>query len=254
MKQSYVCALIAMMVWSITYHSWLTFVLLLWACLIWTVRSRHHFAMLCSPFLLLYGVALCSLQYVWGMDLAPELPTRVGFMSLEQLGLVHPKYPCLDLGAKLLLTLTFWLLLREFVKEKLLTRSSPATPLLEVTIADTGEGSRCHPPGGTLRRGVSLMNFLLVLLWAFAMPYCRFRHMASCLSTVWTCIIIVCKMLYQLKIVDPNEYSSNCTQPQLNSTNLSPEELGNSTLYRGPVDPANWFGIRKGYPNLGYIQ
>ncbi|XP_072729703.1 piezo-type mechanosensitive ion channel component 1 isoform X2 [Ciconia boyciana] len=490
MKQSYVCALIAMMVWSITYHSWLTFVLLLWACLIWTVRSRHHFAMLCSPFLLLYGIALCSLQYVWGMDLAPELPTRVGFMSLAQLGLVHPKYPCLDLGAKLLLTLTFWLLLRQFVKEKLLTRRCPATPLLEVTVSDS-EPSRqrdvlkalgvlvqnlyakywicvcagmfivvsfagrlvvykivymflfllcltlfqvyyslwrkvlkgfwwlvvaytmlvlitiytfqfedfpmywrnltgltdeqlgdlgleqfsvselfsstlipgffllacilqlhyfhrpfmhitdlehipaatpppCHIPrpeelhgsrllrdaaaaesagagdsdtasqvptkwglvlerlivlgwtfSDTLTRGqvfverllelhilklvalytvwvtlqeVSLMNFLLVLLWAFAMPYCRFRHMASCLSTVWTCIIIVCKMLYQLKIVDPREYSSNCTQPQLNGTNLSPEELGNSTLYRGPVDPANWFGIRKGYPNLGYIQ
>jgi len=87
-------------VWSITYHSWLTFVLLLWSCLIWIVRSRHHFAMLCSPFLLLYGIALCSLQYVWGMDLGPELPTRVGLMSLEQLGLVRPKYPCLDLGAK----------------------------------------------------------------------------------------------------------------------------------------------------------
>ncbi|KAK2530159.1 Piezo1 [Columba guinea] len=490
MKQSYVCALIAMMVWSITYHSWLTFVLLLWACLIWTVRSRQHFAMLCSPFLLLYGVALCSLQYVWAMDLTPELPTRLGFLSLEQLGLVHPKYPCLDLGAKLLLTLTFWLLLRQFVKEKLLTRRCPATPLLEVTISDS-EPSRhrdvlkalgvlvrdfyakywicvcagmfivvsfagrlvvykivymllfllcltlfqvyyslwrkvlkgfwwlvvaytmlvliaiytfqfedfpmywrnltgltneqlgdlgleqfsvselfsstlipgffllacilqlhyfhrpfmhitdlehvsaatpppCHIPrpeelhgsrllrdaaaaesttmsdpdtvsqgptkwglvlerlivlGWTfsdmLTRGqvfvgrllelhvlklvalytiwvalqeVSVMNFLLVLLWTFAMPYCRFRHMASCLSTVWTCIIIVCKMLYQLKIVNPSEYSSNCTQPQLNATNLNPEELGNSTLYRGPVDPANWFGIRKGYPNLGYIQ
>ncbi|KAM6300603.1 LOW QUALITY PROTEIN: piezo-type mechanosensitive ion channel component 1 [Aegotheles albertisi] len=490
MNQSYVCALIAMMVWSITYHSWLTFVLLLWSCLIWTVRSRQHFAMLCSPFLLLYGVALCSLQYVWGMDLAPELPTRVGFMNLEQLGLVRPKYPCLDLGAKLLLTLTFWLLLRQFVKEKLLTRRSPATPLLEVTISDSepsqqrdilkalgdlvrdfyakywicvcagmfivvsfagrlvvykivymflfllcltlfqvyyslwrkvlkgfwwlvvaytmlvliavytfqfedfpmywrnltgltneqlgdlgleqfsvselfsstlvpgffllacilqlhyfhlpfmritdlehvpmaptpprhiprseelhgsrllrdaaaaegtamGDGDTATQAptkwglvlerlivlgrtfSDTLTRGqvfmgrvlelhvlklvalytvwvalqeVSLMNFLLVLLWAFAMPYCRFRHMASCLTTVWTCIIIVCKMLYQLKIVDPSEYSSNCTQPQLNSTNLSPEELGNSTLYRGPVDPANWFGIRKGYPNLGYIQ
>ncbi|XP_065497068.1 piezo-type mechanosensitive ion channel component 1 [Caloenas nicobarica] len=490
MKQSYVCALIAMMVWSITYHSWLTFVLLLWACLIWTVRSRQHFAMLCSPFLLLYGVALCSLQYVWAMDLTPELPTRLGFLSLEQLGLVHPKYPCLDLGAKLLLTLTFWLLLRQFVKEKLLTRRCPATPLLEVTISDS-EPSRhrdvlkalgvlvrdfyakywicvcagmfivvsfagrlvvykivymllfllcltlfqvyyslwrkvlkgfwwlvvaytmlvliaiytfqfedfpmywrnltgltneqlgdlgleqfsvselfsstlipgffllacilqlhyfhrpfmhitdlehvpaatsppCHIPrpeelhgsrllrdaaaaesagmsdsdtvsqvptkwglvlerlivlGWTfsdmLTRGqvfvgrllelhvlklvalytiwvalqeVSVMNFLLVLLWTFAMPYCRFRHMASCLSTIWTCIIIVCKMLYQLKIVNPSEYSSNCTQPQLNATNLNPEELGNSTLYRGPVDPANWFGIRKGYPNLGYIQ
>lgn len=167
--------------WSITYHSWLTFVLLLWACLIWTVRSRQHFAMLCSPFLLLYGVALCSLQYVWAMDLTPELPTRLGFLSLEQLGLVHPKYPCLDLGAKvrpvspslsppvptcprsspvpthrlspqLLLTLTFWLLLRQFVKEKLLTRRCPTTPLLEVTISDSGEGSWCHPPKGTLRQ------------------------------------------------------------------------------------------------------
>nr|XP_042708016.1 piezo-type mechanosensitive ion channel component 1 isoform X5 [Chrysemys picta bellii] len=489
MNQSYVCALIAMMVWSITYHSWLTFVLLLWACLIWIVRSRHHFAMLCSPFLLLYGLALCSLQYVWGMDLEPELPTRVGFMSLEQLGLVRTKYPCLDLGAKLLYTLTFWLLLRQFVKEKLLTCRQPPASLLEVTVSDAeprrprsmlkflGElltdlyakywiyvcagmfivvsfagrlvvykivymllfllclllfqvyyslwrkllkgfwwlvvaytmlvliavytfqfedfpmywrnltgltdqqlgdlgleqfsvselfssilipgffllacilqlhyfhrpfmritdlehvappeprsppAPRCEAAPGShllphveeeaepgdsdsaseavpgkwglvlerlvvlgwtfsdiLTRGqvfvrrllelhvlklvalytvwvalqeVSVMNFLLVALWAFALPYCRFRHMASCLCTIWVCIIIVCKMLYQLKAVDPHEYSSNCTEPQLNDTNLLEAEVKNSALYRGPVDPANWFGIRKGFPNLGYIQ
>ncbi|NWI55865.1 PIEZ1 protein, partial [Calyptomena viridis] len=101
---------------------------------------------------------------------------------------------------------------------------------------------------------VSVMNFLLVLLWAFAMPYCRFRHMASCLSTIWTCIIIICKMLYQLNIVQPHQYSSNCTEPLLNDTNLTPEEIDRSILYHGPVDPANWFGIRKESPNLGYIQ
>lgn len=56
------------------------------------------------------------------------------------------------------------------------------------------------------------MNLLLVVLWAFALPYPRFRPMASCLSTVWTCVIIVCKMLYQLKVVNPQEYSSNCTE------------------------------------------
>lgn len=86
-------------VWSITYHSWLTFVLLLWACLIWTVRSRHQLAMLCSPFILLYGLALCCLRYVWAMDLRPELPTALGPVSLRQLGLEHTRYPCLDLGA-----------------------------------------------------------------------------------------------------------------------------------------------------------
>lgn len=59
---------------------------------------------------------------------------------------------------------------------------------------------------------VSVMNLLLVVLWAFALPYPRFRPMASCLSTVWTCIIIVCKMLYQLKVVSPHKYSNNCTE------------------------------------------
>ncbi|XP_072587457.1 piezo-type mechanosensitive ion channel component 1 isoform X4 [Vulpes vulpes] len=491
MDQSYVCALIAMMVWSITYHSWLTFVLLLWACLIWTVRSRHQMAMLCSPFILLYGLALCGLRYVWAMDLRPELPTTLGPVSLRQLGLEHTRYPCLDLGAMLLYTLTFWLLLRQFVKEKLLKKGKVPAALTEVTVADT-EPTRARtllqslgelvtglyakywiyvcagmfivvsfagrlvvykivymllfllcltlfqvyyslwrkllkvfwwlvvaytmlvliavytfqfqdfpmywrnltgltdeqlgdlgleqfsvselfssilipgffllacilqlhyfhrpfmqltdlehvpPPGacpprwahrqdvvsGTpllqeeedglstacphqamqvtdankwglvaerlldlasgfsdvltrvqvlLRRllelhvlklvalytvwvalkEVSVMNLLLVVLWAFALPYPRFRPMASCLSTVWTCIIIVCKMLYQLKVVSPHEYSSNCTEPLPNSTNLQKMEIKQSLLYRGPVDPANWFGVRKGFPNLGYIQ
>ncbi|XP_015331270.2 piezo-type mechanosensitive ion channel component 1 isoform X1 [Bos taurus] len=498
MDQSYVCALIAMMVWSITYHSWLTFVLLLWACLIWTVRSRHQLAMLCSPFILLYGLALCCLRYVWAMDLRPELPTALGPVSLRQLGLEHTRYPCLDLGAMLLCTLTFWLLLRQFVKEKLLRRARAPVALTEVTVAATeptrtqmllrslGELVRgiyakywiyvcagmfivvsfagrlvvykivymllfllclilfqvyyslwrkllkafwwlvvaytmlvlvavytfqfqdfpaywrnltgltdeqlgdlgleqfsvselfssilvpgffllacilqlhyfhrpfmqltdpehrplpgaCTPrwvPGrdavsrtpllqqeeeeevprdeglGTasphqvtqvpeaskwglvaerlldlatgfsdvitrvqvlVRRllelhvfklvalytvwvalkEVSVLNFLLVVLWAFALPYPRFRPMASCLATVWTCIIIVCKMLYQLKVVNPHEYASNCTEPFPNSTNLQKTEIRQSLLYRGPVDPANWFGVRKGFPNLGYIQ
>ncbi|MBV98312.1 Piezo-type mechanosensitive ion channel component 1, partial [Eschrichtius robustus] len=101
---------------------------------------------------------------------------------------------------------------------------------------------------------VSVLNFLLVVLWAFALPYPRFRPMASCLATVWTCVIIVCKMLYQLKVVSPHEYASNCTEPFPNSTNLQKTEIHESLLYRGPIDPANWFGVRKGFPNLGYIQ
>lgn len=60
---------------------------------------RRHAATLCSPFILLYGLALCCLQYVWAMDLQAELPATIGSMSLRQLGLDRAQYPCLRLGA-----------------------------------------------------------------------------------------------------------------------------------------------------------
>ncbi|XP_056148188.1 piezo-type mechanosensitive ion channel component 1 isoform X2 [Lampris incognitus] len=482
MQQSYVCALIAMMVWSITYHSWLTFVLLLWACLIWILRARRHVATLCSPFILLYGLALCCLQYVWAMDLQPELPTTIGAMSLRQMGLDRARYPCLRLGAMLLFTVTFWLLLRQSVKDNFSKKKKMAAPLQEVTTGDGGGGNASvlkvlggmvmgsyakywiyvcggmfimvsfagklvgykivymllfllclcvyqvyyslwrrllkafwwlvvaytmlvlisiytyqfedfpgywrnltgfteeqladigletfalselftsilipgffllacilqlhyfhkpfmritdlehvtpvhrrksipQPEGSEeeeLDTGLgddesedegfvpskwdlvmdrllvlsrrfsdiltrvqvfiwrilelhilkmvaffnvwvalgepSVMNLILVILWSLAMPYGRFRPMASCLSTVWVCVIIVCKMLYQLSVVNPAEYSNNCSLPLGNETNLSPEELRESTLYREPVDPANWFGFKKESSVLGYSQ
>ncbi|ROL46269.1 Piezo-type mechanosensitive ion channel component 1 [Anabarilius grahami] len=483
LQQSYICALIAMMVWSITYHSWLTFVLLLWSCLIWMLRARQHFAALCSPFILLYGLALCCLQYVWAMDLETELPQHIGTMSLRQLGLDRAHYPCLRLGAMLLFTLTFWLLLRQSVKDTFSRKKRMTVPLQEVTtgestgrnesilkvlggmvmslyakywiyvcggmfimvsfagklvaykivymllfllclclyqvyyslwrrllkafwwtvvaytmvvliaiytfqfedfpgywgnftgfteqqLADVGlETFKLSElftsiliPGFFLlacilqlhyfhklfmkitdleNRGIenpdlvrsteevrseeedlitdqgddpsevdetipskwglvmdrlmvlstkfsdtlthvqsfiwrvlelhivkivaffvvwvallepSAMNLVLVVLWSFAMPYGRFRAMASCLSTIWVCVIIVCKMLYQLSVVNPMEYSNNCTAPMVNETSLEPDEVLNSTLYRAPVDPANWFGVRKDATALGYSK
>uniref|UniRef100_A0AAQ4R1U9 Piezo type mechanosensitive ion channel component 1 (Er blood group) n=1 Tax=Gasterosteus aculeatus aculeatus TaxID=481459 RepID=A0AAQ4R1U9_GASAC len=471
MQQSYVCALIAMMVWSITYHSWLTFVLLLWACLIWMLRARRHAATLCSPFILLYGLALCCLQYVWAMELRPELPTTVGTMSLRQLGLDRAQHPCLRLGAMVrsdtieyiwgageesvlkvlggmvmgcwakywiyvcggmfimvsfagklvgykivymllfliclclyqvyyslwrrLLKLFWWLVVAYtmlvlisiytfqfedfpgywrnftgFTEEQLAAVGLETFALSELfssilipgffllacilqlhyfhkpfmritdlehechTVAlqelTTQSASRNKPDGGTEppvglsreegARGAggdeesedeaellpskwglvmdrllvlssrfsdiltkvqvflwrllelhilkmvaffsvwvslqepSVMNLVLVVLWSLAMPYSRFGHMASCLSTVWVCVIIVCKMLYQLSVVNPAEYSSNCSLPLTNETNLLPEEMMNSSLYEEPVDPAKWFGIRKDATALGYSK
>ncbi|XP_061647056.1 piezo-type mechanosensitive ion channel component 1 isoform X4 [Phyllopteryx taeniolatus] len=488
MQQSYVCALIAMMVWSITYHSWLTFVLLLWACLIWILRARRHAAMLCSPFILVYGLALCCLQYVWAMELAPELPTTVGTMSLRQLGLHKAQYPCLRLGAMLLFTSTFWLLVHQSVKENFSKRRSRATPL-EVTTTElesTNDESVLKVLGGMVlsfyakywiyvcggmflmvsfvgklvgykivymllfllclcfyqvyysiwrrllklfwwlvvaytmlvlisiytyqfedfpdywrnftglteqqlaaigletfalselftnilipgffllacilqlhyfhkpfmritdpehitpihrkRSGdqtgstnvgmvsdleevltdiidesdnkaeflpskwglvmdrllvlfkkfsdiitkgqvilwtllelhiikmvafyavwvaleePSVFNLVLVVLWSLAMPFSRFRPMASSLSTIWVCVIIMCKMLYQLSVVSPTEYSNNCSLPLLNETNLSKMEIMNSSLYKAPVDPAKWFGVRKEPTVLDYSK
>lgn len=60
---------------------------------------RRQAATLCSPFILLYGLALCCLQYIWSIELQHELPTTLGTMRLNQLGLDRAKYPCLRLGA-----------------------------------------------------------------------------------------------------------------------------------------------------------
>ncbi|KAG7283179.1 hypothetical protein CRUP_000541 [Coryphaenoides rupestris] len=431
-------------VWSITYHSWLTFVLLLWACLIWIVR--RHVAMLCSPFILFYGLALCSLQYIWAMEFHLELPNTVGALGLRQLGLDRAHYPCLRLGAMssgdasvlkvvggvvmscyakywiyvcggmfimvsfagklvgykivyMLLFLlclclyqvyyslwrkllkVFWWLVVAYTMLILISiytyqfEDFPGywrnfTGFTEEQLADIGletfalselfssilipgffllacilqlhyfhkpfmkltdlenvavihrkngcansEGTGCleeeelEMGNDQLEDGElmpskwglvmdrllvlcrqfsdilteaqvflwrllelhivkmvafytvwvalgepSVMNLLLVILWSLAMPYGRFRPMASCLSTIWVCVIIVCKMLYQLVIVNPSKYSNNCSLPFANETNLSPEQMRNSTLYKGPVDPANWFGFRKDATVLGYSK
>ncbi|XP_041103693.1 piezo-type mechanosensitive ion channel component 2-like [Polyodon spathula] len=110
MKQSYICALIAMMAWSITYHSWLTFVLLIWSCTLWMVRNRRKYAMLTSPFMVFYGNLLLSLQYIWSIDV-DEIPKVSGI-------LVRKEEPFAELGSKILCALTFWLLLRQHLMER----------------------------------------------------------------------------------------------------------------------------------------
>ena len=44
------------------------------------------------------------------------------------------------------------------------------------------------------------------------------------------------------------------SQPIKNETNLPEQEMMNSSLYKNPVDPAKWFGIRKDATVLGYSK
>ncbi|XP_057892478.1 piezo-type mechanosensitive ion channel component 2 [Melospiza georgiana] len=101
---------------------------------------------------------------------------------------------------------------------------------------------------------VSLLNFVFLIAWALALPYAQFRPLASSICTVWTCVIIVCKMLYQLTSIDPKEFSRNCTLPGENETKVNLEELKTSVLYSGPVDPSEWVGLRKSSPLLVYLR
>uniref|UniRef100_A0AAY5L846 Piezo-type mechanosensitive ion channel component n=1 Tax=Esox lucius TaxID=8010 RepID=A0AAY5L846_ESOLU len=100
---------------------------------------------------------------------------------------------------------------------------------------------------------VSLFNYVFLVSWAFALPFSQFRPLASSVCTVWTCVLIVCKMLYQLTSINPSTYSKNCSMP-LNYTEVQRSEMARSLLYSGPVDPANWVGLRKFSPLLENLR
>uniref|UniRef100_A0A672L6F3 Piezo-type mechanosensitive ion channel component 2-like n=1 Tax=Sinocyclocheilus grahami TaxID=75366 RepID=A0A672L6F3_SINGR len=500
MKQSYICALIAMMAWSITYVSWLTFVFLLWSCTLWMVRDRRKYAMMTSPFMVAYGNLLLVLQYIWCFERLDPVP---GFF-------LKMKVPFTELSTKVLCQLSFWLLLRQTLMERqekmeeeaalcdvqideqkkgggdendlmhvigklvmallvkywiyvcggmfffvsfegkmvmykiiymmmflscvalyqvhyewwrrilkyfwmsvvvytmlvliliytcqfenaiatwtrmtgisedvlkdigleryvlsdLFTRIFIPTSFLLVCILHlhyfhdhflqltdlkaviSKEQSTiyrlAHPDGSLadltmmstspepllkeekekesmnevflvldcvsfvhniyteenklissrsdlknkwhlvvdrltvlfLRfleyfhklklfiwwllemhiikivstyiillsvKEVSLLNYVFLISWAFALPYQQFRVLASSVCTIWTCVIIICKLFYQLETIEPNNYSSICTMPS-NYTKQEKMDMNHSLLYRKPVDPANWVGLEK---------
>lgn len=93
-----------MQAWSITYHSWLTFVLLLWASILWIFPNQRHSMMRCSPFLVVYAIFLLLAQYVYGMDLTnDELPDKVKGVNLRQIGFTRTtKLPCEPLFVKVM--------------------------------------------------------------------------------------------------------------------------------------------------------
>uniref|UniRef100_A0A665UH78 Uncharacterized protein n=1 Tax=Echeneis naucrates TaxID=173247 RepID=A0A665UH78_ECHNA len=97
---------------------------------------------------------------------------------------------------------------------------------------------------------VSLMNFVFLVLWVFALPFPRLRSLASSISAVWACVMVVCKMFYQLKVIRPLDYSSNCTAVSVHNFLLK-----RSLLYIEPVDPVYWCGaLRKSQFSFSLLQ
>ena len=81
------------------FHSWLSFVLLISACLIWMVPKKRELCLRCSPVIVIYAICLISLQYVYGFSLNDdELPTVVNGYQLNEIGLVKYPYPVAQLA------------------------------------------------------------------------------------------------------------------------------------------------------------
>ncbi|XP_012229785.1 piezo-type mechanosensitive ion channel component isoform X2 [Linepithema humile] len=125
-NSSYLASNIIMMTWSIMYHSWTTFVLLLWALILWMVPNKRASMMKCSPFIVFYATLLLLGQFVYSMDLTDEELPRVvsgvkmleiGFAKADELGRWHLIVKCLFISM-------FWITTRQYMVERKQQRRS----------------------------------------------------------------------------------------------------------------------------------
>ncbi|XP_048520922.1 piezo-type mechanosensitive ion channel component isoform X6 [Dendroctonus ponderosae] len=150
-RVSYLGTNIIMMAWSITFISWLTFVLLIWANIIWLVPNQRKSMLRSSPFLVFYAWFLLISAYVYSMDLTEsELPSVIRGINLAQIGFVKvTTLPCNLLLAKCLYTCMFWVTLRQYMQEKLLDRQSSAladmVAPLQLTVGAATTGTTAEP-------------------------------------------------------------------------------------------------------------
>ncbi|EMP35810.1 Protein PIEZO2 [Chelonia mydas] len=198
MNQSYVSALIAMMVWSITHNSWLTFVLLIWSCIIWMVRDRRRYAMRSSPFLAIYGNILVILNFFVGFNISqeelfPEIPTSV----LIDFDLKPYSFPCVHLGVKIFYAFMFWLLLRQHMIKRHMEEKQET--LTEVTV-DANEREIPHNP--LLEIFGSLIKGMLVKYWIYfcaAMFFIvSFNGKVVVYKILYIMLFLFCVALYQV--------------------------------------------------------
>ncbi|KAK5599952.1 hypothetical protein CRENBAI_012981 [Crenichthys baileyi] len=200
-KHSYVCALIIMMVWSITYNNWLTFALLVWSCFIWMMRDRRRYAMMSAPFLAIYGSVLVVLGFLSGLrlsraELYPGLPSAV-IVDFD-LNSYHPA-PCIHLGAKVFYTFNFWVMFRQQLKERKEEQSMKKESLEDINVMPPEESQ----PSPLVAMLISSVKGILVKYWIL---FCcsmffivSFSGKVVVYKILYIVLFLMCVVLYQIR-------------------------------------------------------
>ncbi|XP_053247692.1 piezo-type mechanosensitive ion channel component 2-like [Podarcis raffonei] len=201
MNQSYITALIVMMVWSITYVSWLTFVLLIWSCVIWMLRNRRLYALRSSPFLVAYGNVLVVLNFFAGLHVSQEeLFPGVSASLLVDLDLKPYSLPCVHLGVKVLYLFTFWLLLKQWMMQKQRQRKEEEESLKGVRVDGAAETD--NPQNLLLGILGSALQGMLVKYWIYICSVMffivSFNGKVALYKILYIVLFLLCVALYQV--------------------------------------------------------
>jgi hypothetical protein len=102
---------------------------------------------------------------------------------------------------------------------------------------------------------VSLFHYAFLISWAFGLPYAKLRPVSSSDCTVWTCMIIICKMLYQLQTIKPENFSVNCSLVSLRDEGPSWLSFKRWRQIFGELTPPSTFYLvyRSPYPGQLYL-
>ncbi|XP_062314285.1 piezo-type mechanosensitive ion channel component 2 [Osmerus eperlanus] len=201
MKHSYVSALIIMMVWSITYNSWLTFALLVWSCAIWVMRDRRRYAMLSAPFLAVYGTVLVGVAWFSGLRLSrDELYPHLHPAMVVDFDLSSSSAPCAHLGAKVCYAFSFWLLFRQQLRERKEEQSLQEMETLDEVKVLPPEEPEPSPLVSLL--GKELRGFLVkyCILFCCSMFFVvSFSGKVMVYKILYIVLFLFCVVLYQVR-------------------------------------------------------
>lgn len=180
-KSSYIVTNIIMMAWSITYISWITFVLLLWANLLWLVPNQRKSMLRSSPFLVTYAWFLLISAYIYSMNLTEsELPTTIEGIDMSEIGFQKVKVlPCNPLLVKCLFTAMFWITLRQFVRERIEERQTTAladlASPLQVSVGAAAGVENEQDPGSKLMEKIGQhLRKILTKFWIWVVAITLF--------------------------------------------------------------------------------
>lgn len=117
MQNCYILNNAVMMVWSIVYHGWLTFVFLLWANALWVIPNQRRNMMICTPFVAVYAELLLIVQYLYTLDFSGTAIAETLQRHASHMGILRNEYPVQDIMLQTLFTCCFWLSLRQHIFE-----------------------------------------------------------------------------------------------------------------------------------------
>ncbi|KFD49361.1 hypothetical protein M513_09724 [Trichuris suis] len=161
LRNFYTVSLVIMMTWAVLYHSWLSFVWLVIACVVWMCKDSRQAFYRFSPLILFYAEALLALQFIYGLELTEtELPDEMPGVPLKQIGLAKPSQAAvIPLLVKMLFTLSFWGTLRLLLHDK--KRSGEELG----DVSSAGYGTFAQPEGS--KENHNILEQLLSKYWIY---------------------------------------------------------------------------------------